>query len=102
MSKKGGASIKNMHILFGAASVILVVATIYAFVQDYRREFTRWQDQYYNLEVKRLETEKQKAETELQQDDYKEAIEAVKTKKADGEKARDAKKNDIATAKSEI
>ncbi len=102
MAKKGGPSIKNMHIAFGAASVVLVLATVYAFVQDYTRDFTPYQKQYNKLEMARLEKEKATADEQVQEPDYSKEVSDVNDKIKAGKEALDAKKADVDKANADI
>ena len=95
MSKKGGPSIKNMHIAFGAACVVLLLATVYAFIQDYQRDFTPFQQQYYQKELERLKKERADAEKEENEADYQEAVKAADAKIDVDKKALDAKQSII-------
>ena len=95
MAKKGGPSIQNMHIAFGAACVILLVSTVYAFYQDYRRDFTPWQKEYYEKEMERLQRDRDAAKTDEAEPDFQKALADVQ---ADIEKGKaEVTKNQAAT-----
>jgi len=102
MSKKGGPSIQNMHIAFGAACLVLLVATVYAFYQDYEREYTPWQQDYYSKELTRLTGERKVAEEDLTQADYKEELDKVQQKIKDGEKEFADKKTAVDNARADM
>ena len=95
MAKKGGPSIKGMHIAFGIASVMLLLTTIYAFLQDHTRAFTSYQDRYEESELQRLGNEKKQAQALLELADVKAEYAKLEKMMADAETKKSAKQADI-------
>ena len=101
MSKKGGPSIKNMHIAFAIASVILVLATVYAFIQDYGHDFTKYQKDYRDKELQRLKAERDVATADLSSPDYAKKLESVEAEIEKGKADLAQKQGDVDNAKRE-
>ncbi|MBI3829957.1 MAG: c-type cytochrome [Planctomycetes bacterium] len=67
MAKREPRSIKMHHILFLAGCVGLTLTTVWAFYNDYfQREYPKYQEVFNQVEIERLEAEKQKAIGEWQ------------------------------------
>jgi len=76
MAKKGGPSIQKMHIAFGIGSLLLLITTGYAFVQDhFGRDFPQYQKKYDKTENTRLSAELERAKVQLE--DYKDEKQAA-------------------------
>jgi mono/diheme cytochrome c family protein len=103
MAKKGGPSIRGMHIAFGIASVLMLLSTVYAFVQDhYGRTFPQFQEQYDVTERERLEQEQKDAFELLEDEDLKAEIETLKTKVSEANTEIQARDSEIKAAQEEI
>jgi cbb3-type cytochrome oxidase cytochrome c subunit len=103
MAKKGGPSIKGMHIAFGIASVLMLLTTVYAFVQDhYGRGFPEYQAQYDEWERKRLKQELEEARDQLSEEDLEAEVETLKEKLGQANEQIKSHQSDIDEAKKEI
>ena len=104
MAKKGGPSIKGMHIAFGLGSFLLVICTVYVFVQDhYGREFVRFQEKYDAAEIKRLRMADEAAAKELSSEpDVEAAHQKAEAELAAAQSQLAQKQGDIQHAKEEI
>ncbi|HYG76665.1 MAG TPA: c-type cytochrome [Planctomycetota bacterium] len=103
MAKKGGPSIQGMHIAFGIASILLLVTTLLAFVQDhFGREFLSHQENYDKTELHRLQTEQAQVQAQLQSEDMKAEVEELRAAHQTAKAARDARQADIVKHKDEL
>ena len=103
MAKKGGPSIKGMHIAFGIGSALLMITTVWVFVQDhFGREFPKYQSKYDQLELQRLQDQKQQIEEQLASADLSAEVEELQGKVQDAQKDLDAQQDKIKQEKAEV
>jgi cbb3-type cytochrome oxidase cytochrome c subunit len=92
-----------MHIAFGAASVLLLAATVWAFIHDHRsRTFPQYQSEYDKHELKRLRQEQADLADMLGEDDLAAELAACKAKLAGAQSDTKARESEVKAAREKI